>query len=514
MRLAELVGASADVAQTAARSAKIARLAEVLRKGTPEEVPIAIAFLSGGPRQRKLGVGPSMLRRALPVDAAAGPSLELVEVDRAFGEVAAETGAGSSGRRIERLRDLFRRATADERDFLFRVGIGELRQGALEGIMFDAVAAAYAVPAADVRRAAMASGDLGAVAAAAARDGAAGLAQFSIVLFRPIQPMLAHTAGDVGEAVGRLGEAALEYKMDGARVQIHKSGEHVEVFTRTLKPVTDSVPEIVEAVRALPAREIILDGEAIALEPGRRPHPFQVTMRRFGRRLDVERLRRELPLETFCFDVLWMDGGSLVDAPAAERWSILEGVLPEALRIPRIRSADAAEARRFFERAIEAGHEGVMAKSLDARYEAGRRGQAWLKVKPARTLDLVVLAAEWGHGRRHGWLSNLHLGARDPRTGGFVMLGKTFKGMTDEMLAWQTEQLLALEVARDEWTVHVRPELVVEIAFSDVQESSHYPGGMALRFARVKRYRTDKRAEDADTIDAVQALAPESVAVR
>ncbi len=351
----------------------------------------------------------------------------------------------------------------------------------------------------------MTCGDLGEVARSAAERGSAGLAAFTVELFRPLQPMLAQTAADLDAALEALGEASLEWKIDGARVQIHKSGGDVAVYTRKRNEVTSAVPEIVEAVRALPARQLILDGEAIALRADGRPHPFQTTMRRFGRRLEVEALRAELPLATFAFDLLWIDGASLLAEPAADRWEALSRALPASLRVPRVRSADREVAGRFLDAALEAGHEGIMAKALDLPYDAGRRGHAWLKVKPAHTLDLVVLAAEWGHGRRRGWLSNLHLGARGA-SGEWVMLGKTFKGMTDEMLAWQTERLLALEVSRDAWTVYVRPELVVEVAFNDVQASSRYPGGLALRFARVKRYRADKAAADADDVEHVRAL--------
>ncbi len=321
-----------------------------------------------------------------------------------------------------------------------------------------------------------------------------------------LQPMLAQTAEDVGEALEKLGRGRFEHKLDGARVQVHKSGDDVRVFTRRLNEVTHAVPEVVELVRTLPARELILDGEAIALRDDGRPQPFQLTMRRFGRKRDVERLRDALPLSSFYFDCLLVDGASLLDAPAQERWAALESILPERARVPALLTGDAVEAQGFLNAALEAGHEGVMAKSLDAPYEAGGRGGAWLKVKLVQTLDLVVLAAEWGHGRRKGWLSNLHLGARDPETGGFVMLGRTFKGLTDELLAWQTKELLARQESADHWTVHVRPELVVEIAFNELQESPHYPGGLALRFARVKGYRPDKAPGQADTIETVRAI--------
>jgi len=318
--------------------------------------------------------------------------------------------------------------------------------------------------------------------------------------------MLAQTAEDAADAVGRLGRAALEFKLDGARVQLHKRDDEVKVYSRSLKDVTAAVPELVERVRALPAGELILDGETIALRADGTPQPFQTTMRRFGRRLEVDRLRRELPLTPFFFDLLYLDGQPLLDEPEEQRFAALSKVTSGGLLVPRTVTAAADEAQAFLEQALARGHEGIMAKALDAPYEAGGRGQRWLKVKPAHTLDLVVLAAEWGHGRRRGWLSNLHLGARDPEAGGFVMLGKTFKGMTDEMLAWQTERLLELEIGRDAYTVHVRPELVVEVAFNDVQASPHYPGGLALRFARVKRYRPDKNAAQADTVATVRQI--------
>jgi len=337
-------------------------------------------------------------------------------------------------------------------------------------------------------------------------EGATGLARVSIGLHRPVQPMLAQPAEDIADALRRLGTAALEWKVDGARVQVHKAGDEVRVYTRTLNDVTASVPEIVEAVRVLPARELVLDGEAIAVGPGGAPQPFQVTMRRFGRKLDIERLRAELPLAAYFFDCLRCNDDMLVDRPALERFAVLDQSLPAGLVVPRLVTADTDAAQAFYAQALARGHEGVMAKATDAPYEAGRRGASWLKVKRAHTLDLVVLAAEWGHGRRQGWLSNLHLGARDPATGGFVMLGKTFKGMTDQLLEWQTRELLAREISRDSHTVYVRPELVIEVAFNDLQASPHYPGGLALRFARVKGYRIDKRAEDADTIDTVRAL--------
>jgi DNA ligase-1 len=351
----------------------------------------------------------------------------------------------------------------------------------------------------------MAAGSLGAVARAALVGGAAALGGFSLTVLRPVRPMLADAAEDVGEALARLGPAVLEWKIDGARIQAHKAGETVRIFSRHLRDVTAALPEVVEIVRALPARELVLDGEAIALDPHGWPLPFQTTMRRFGRRLEVDRLREALPLTPFFFDCLLVDGTSLVDEPQARRLDALLSVAGERV-VPHLVEPDPAAAAAFFDEALRRGHEGVMAKARGSAYAAGSRGAAWLKVKRARSLDLVVLAAEWGHGRRRGWLSNLHLGARDPASNGFVMLGKTFKGLTDAMLAWQTERLLALEIARDAHAVHVRPELVVEIAFNDIQESPQYPGGLALRFARVKRFRPDKPAAEADTIDTVRRI--------
>jgi DNA ligase-1 len=447
-----------------------------------------------------------MLRDARPDHAAAEPSLTLGEVDATIERIAQVHGAGSTRERARLLSELFTRATKDEQDFLGRLIFGELRQGALEGIMVDAVARAANVPLATVRRAHLMAGDLVAVATAALTVGESALSEFGVQLFRPLQPMLAGSAEDVGDALTQLGRGAFEYKLDGARIQVHKQGDDVRVYSRTLNDVTSSVPELVESVRTLPARELVLDGEAIALRENGFPQPFQTTMRRFGRKLDVERLRHELPLRSFFFDLLQLDGETFIDRPGSERFAALAGIAPQQLVIPRQVIDDAAAAEAFLESARAAGHEGLVAKALDAPYDAGRRGSSWLKVKFTETLDLVVLAVEWGHGRRHGWLSNLHLGARDPRNGGFVMLGKTFKGLTDQMLEWQTREFLQREIGRDEWTVHVRPEVVVEIAFDDIQASPRYPGGVALRFARVKRYRPDKAASEADTIDRVLEL--------
>jgi len=505
MLLQRIVQASREVAAVSSRLAKIDRLAALLREAAPDEIGVAILYLSGAVRQAKPGVGWAALQRAR-VDPAAAPGLRLLEVDEILGRLAATSGKGSAAARGALLQSLFARATAEEQDFLVRLLTGELRQGALEGIMVEAVAKVAGLPPKDVRRAAMLAGDLGEVARTALAEGAAGLARHVVEVFRPIRPMLAGTTTGVAEALARHGTAAFESKLDGARVQVHKRGEEVRVFSRLMNDVTVAVPEVVEAARGLPFEEAILDGEAISLDAAGRPRPFQSTMRRFGRRLAVEEFRGELPLDVFFFDLLEADGAPLVAEPYARRYEALAARVPEARRPPRLVTGDAAAAQAFFDAAIRAGHEGLVAKGLDAPYEAGARGAAWLKIKQADTLDLVVLAAEWGHGRRKGWLSNLHLGARDP-AGGFVMLGKTFKGMTDALLAWQTKRLLELEERREGITVFVRPELVVEVAFNGLQASPLYPAGLALRFARVVRYRDDKRPGEADTIDTVQRIA-------
>jgi DNA ligase-1 len=506
MKLVALVETSRRVTEVSGRLEKIGLLASLLSQAPSEEIEIAVSYLSGAIRQQRTGTGWAALRSAMPSSPAEVPTLELAEVDAAFERMAGvAAGKGSTAERQRLLRELLARATRQEQDFLFRLVTGELRQGAVEGLMLEAVAKAAGMPAHGVRRARMMAGDLAGVAKAALSGDAAALAGFATQLFRPVHPMLAGSAEDASGAIQELGEAALEYKLDGARIQIHKSGDQVEVYSRRLNEVTAAVPEVVELVRALPARELILDGEVIALRENGIPYPFQTTMSRFGKRLDVARARGDVPLTPFFFDLLYLDGGSLMDEPARRRLAALHDLAPAPSVIPRLVTGSTVEADRFLRTAIERGHEGIMAKALDAPYEAGHRGRRWLKVKPANTLDLVVLAAEWGHGRRQGWLSNLHLGARDP-AGGFVMLGKTFKGMTDEMLDWQTKRLLELEVARDGITVYVRPELVVEVAFNEVQASPHYPGGVALRFARVKRYRPDKTAGETDTIGTVQEI--------
>ena len=510
MKLHDLVAASRAVAAVSGRLEKIARLAELLERLSPDEIPIAIGFLTGWPRQGKIGIGWATVEAARPPSAATEPSLELTEVDHVLERLQGVRGKGSAAAKLQLMKELLARCTEEEQRFLTMLAIGEVRQGALEGVLTDAVARAAKLPADKVRRAAMLAGDLGTVARAAlGTDGAAGLAAYGVELFRPIQPMLADSAPDVATALAELGEAAIEWKLDGVRMQVHRSGTRVAVYTRNLNDVTARLHEVVEAVRALPAQELILDGEVIALAPDGRPLPFQVTMGRFGRKLDIDTQRAEMPLLSFFFDLLWCNGEDFLDRPLAERLQRLADVIPEEMRVPRIRTSSVEEAKAFEADAIGRGHEGVMAKALGAPYAAGRRGSAWLKVKTARTLDLVVLAVEWGSGRREGWLSNIHMGARDPETGGFIMLGKTFKGMTDEMLAWQTKELLARETSRAGHVVHVRPELVVEIAFNEVQRSTQYPGGVALRFARVKGYRPDKNAAEADTIDAVRAFLPD-----
>ena len=508
MRLGAVVEISRAVAGTSGRLEKIGHLADLLGRVPPDEVPIVISFLSGEPRQGRMKIGGAVLSSVRGVTPSPEPRLELREVDAIFDRLAALSGPGSSAARGELLRELMAAATATEQDFLRRLLFGELRQGALEGVLTDAVARAAGIAPARIRRAVMLAGDLAPVARAALVEGEAGLAPFSLRPFQPVQPMLADSAADTVEALDTLGEASLEYKLDGARIQVHKVDDDVRVYSRTLRDVTIAVPEIVTVVRAMPARDMVLDGEAIVLRRDGSPVPFQETMRRFGRKLDVDRLKETLPITPMFFDALYLDGQPLVDEPLGRRVMLLAGLSAVENLVPRLVTSDRDAAAAFVRRALAAGHEGIMAKAVNGTYIAGRRGQAWLKVKQARTLDLVVLAAEWGSGRRRGTLSNLHLGARDAERGGFVMLGKTFKGLTDEMLAWQTKRFLELEIGRDDYTVYVRPEVVVEIAFNEVQVSSQYPGGVTLQFARVKRYRADKASADADTIDAVRAFAP------
>jgi DNA ligase-1 len=506
MFLAQVVETSRRVGTTSKRLEKVALLGELLRATGPEEIEIAVAFLSGATRQGNIGIGYATLQSAHTAPAA-NASLTLTDVDRALDEIATIRGAGSERQRRAALERMLSQMTGQEQEFVKRLLLGELRQGALAGLMLDGLARATGVPLERIRRAAMMAGGASQIARALFAEGEAGLSRFSIQLFQPVQPMLAQTAEDAGQAIHDLGEAALEYKFDGARVQAHKSGDEVRIFSRRLNEVTPAVPEIVEAVRAMPAKTLVMDGEVLSLNSEQRPQPFQVTMKRFGRKLDINRMRSELPLVPFWFDLIYLDDSPLMDETQRRRFQALKEIVPENSIVPHVVTADVEQAEDFLHASLAHGHEGIMAKATEAAYAAGARGQSWLKIKKARTLDLVILAAEWGHGRRTGFLSNLHLGARDTVKGGFAMLGKTFKGMTDEMLTWQTQELLKIEIARDPYTVHVEPKLVVEIAFNEIQVSPRYASGLALRFARVKRYRPDKSAADADTFETVQKLA-------
>ncbi|HUB37747.1 MAG TPA: ATP-dependent DNA ligase [Streptosporangiaceae bacterium] len=529
MLLDSVVRTSATVAATPGRLAKIDQIAGLLRDVPADEIAVAVSFLSGDLTQRQIGVGYAALtdllgsygQREQPAPGLApppeSPQLTLAETDRALGQIGALAGQGSQTQRRQLLAGLLNLATEAERQFLVRLLGGDLRQGALDGVMADAIARAAGVPAAEVRRAHQLSGSLPAAAAAAlgAADPAAATAALRAVglqVGRPIRPMLAASAPSVTGALERISPAAVEWKVDGIRVQLHRNGSQVRVFTRTLDDITSRVPELVQAALSLNVTAAVLDGEAVALRPDGRPLPFQVTSARAASQSSPAEPGL-VPLALFLFDLLHVDGTDLLEHPAADRYARLAAAAPAELVIPRLVTGDVAAAERFFAAAIESGHEGVVIKSLDAPYGAGRRGSEWIKVKPRHTLDLLVLAAEWGHGRRQGWLSNLHLGARDPVTAGTVMLGKTFKGLTDALLTWQTERLLELaDPPRDpasqvrRGVVRVRPELVVEIAFDGVQASTRYPGGVTLRFARVLRYRPDKSPAEADTIDSVRAL--------
>jgi DNA ligase-1 len=503
--LEDLVATSGAVASARARSIKVAALAELLSRLAPEEVEAAVGFLTGEPRQGRIGVGGATVFR-LEVAPAALPTLTIADVDRAFEQILVTIGTGSAAGRQGILRELLGRATPAEADFVRRLLVGELRQGALVGLMGDAVARAASVPAALVRRAAMLSGNLGRIAVVALTEGAPGLLSVELEVGRGILPMLAAGAPDVGAALADIGPASVEWKLDGARIQVHRLDDDVRIYTRNLNDVTGRLPGIVDWARALPVRAVVLDGEAIGVDDQAQPHAFQDTMSSFGRDRNTV-VGAAGALDAFFFDVLHLDGDDLIDRPLGERLELVHAVAGER-RIPGLVTASPDEAAALLDGALAAGHEGVMVKALDSTYDAGRRGGAWRKVKPVRTLDLVVLAAEWGHGRRRGWLSNLHLGARGP-DGTFVMVGKTFKGLTDAVLEWQTKELSAREIGRDGITVYVRPELVVEVALDGVQASSRYAGGVALRFARVRRYRDDKTAEAADPIEAVQALLPQ-----
>ena len=521
MLLAEVVEASARVAATPARTAKIAALSDLLRRLAPDEVEPAVGFLVGEPRQGRIGVGWATLAKAVaarrsdrsghgldpeiaPIRAENGEAREGItigELDQALTQLAGTIGSGSVAARTALVDGLLARATSGEIDFIVDLLTGGLRQGALEGVMAEAVAKAAEVPAAAVRRACMLAGDLGHTAAVALAEGREGLEAVGLEVLRPVQPMLASTAADVAAAIKDLGLASVEWKLDGIRLQVHKQGDDVRIFTRNLNDITDRMPEVVDVVRALPAERVVLDGEALTMTAEARPQPFQDTMSRVGRRTGE-------PTATVAphfFDCLHLDGDDLLDRPLLDRLAALERVAGP-WRVPGEVTDDTAVAEEVLRVALAAGHEGVVVKGAASAYEAGRRGKSWRKVKVARTFDLVVLGAEWGHGRRKGWLSNLHLGARDPRTGEFVMVGKTFKGLTDATLAWQTERFLELETHREGITVFVRPELVAEIALDGVQTSTRYPGGVALRFARLKTYRSDKTPVEADTIDSIRLL--------
>ncbi len=512
MLVAELAAVSDAVGATAARTQKVAAIAAVLGRAQADEVGLVVRYLSGELRQRRTGLGPAALRDTPPPAPVA--TLALVEVDAAFERAAATAGTGSAAARRALLADVMARATAPEQRLLAGLVTGELRQGAAAGLMTEAVAAAAGTPADRVRTAVTLAGSLPTVAEALARSGPSGLDAFRLHLGTPLAPMLASSAPSVPEAFTRLGggEAGVEWKLDGIRLQLHRDGDAVAAFSRSGDDLTARLPEVAAAVRLLPVHQAVLDAEALVLRDDGRPAPFQVTGSRVGRTTEPARAAQQAPLQLFVFDALHLDGEDLVGLPARQRWDALEISLPAPVRIPRLVTGDAAAAAAFVDDALARGHEGGVVKATGAPYAAGRRGASWVKVKPRIVLDLVVLAAEWGHGRRQGWLSNLHLGARDPQgaygpPGGFVMLGKTFKGMTDEMLAWQTQRLAALATeGTDQWVVPVRPELVVEVAIDGVQASSRYPAGVALRFARVLRYRADKAAGEADTVASVRSL--------
>ena len=502
----DLVDVSKRVSATTRKKEKAALLAECLKRGHAQEIALVASYLSGQIPQGSLGIGWATLQKSLGNPGQRPQPLSLVEVDRFFERITQSRGVGSVEKKVKALRDLFSSAREDEKEFLVGLIMGEVRQGALEGLIVEGIAHASDLAVERIQQAVMFSGNTGEVAKAALENGLQGLSRFQPRLFHPIAPMLANAAEEEEDALVRWGQVACEFKIDGARIQIHKNGEEVRVFTRHLKEVTERVPEIVAMARGFQLDKAIFEGETFAMRPDGRPLPFQTTMRRFGRVQDIERMKQEIPLTSYFFDLLYLDGEPLFDEPQRKRFDLLSKSVPSEYRIPQIVTADEKVVREFLQKSLEAGHEGIMAKGVDSRYVAGHRGFYWLKIKPVKTLDLVILAAEWGHGRRKGWLSNLHLGARDPESGQFVMLGKTFKGLTDEMLRWQTSTLLSLETHRDEWTVYVQPKFVVETAYNDLQESPRYPGGLALRFARVRRYREDKTPSEADTIQRIQAM--------
>ncbi|WP_327313263.1 ATP-dependent DNA ligase [Streptomyces sp. NBC_01235] len=509
MLLTRLADVSREVAATSARSRKIALLAELFRGAEADDVPLVIPYLAGRLPQGRLGVGWKVLSR--PVAPAGAPALTVREVDALLTELGKVSGPGSQAERARLVGELMGAATADEQRFLLGLITGEVRQGALDAVAVEGLAQATGAPAADVRRAVMLAGSLQTVAQALLADGPPALETFRLTVGRPVLPMLAHTAPSVTEAVGKLGACAVEEKLDGIRVQVHRDGDDIRLYTRTLDDITDRLPEVTESARELAGSRFILDGEVIALDERGRPRSFQETAGRVGSRVDVATAAEAVPVSPVYFDALSVDGRDLLDLPFAERHAELARLVPEPMRVRRTVVSgpeDAEEAEEFSRETLLRGHEGVVIKALDAPYSAGRRGASWLKVKPVHTLDLVVLAVEWGHGRRTGKLSNLHLGARTA-DGGFAMLGKTFKGMTDAMLTWQTERLKDLAVEDDGWVVTVRPELVVEIAYDGLQRSTRYPAGVTLRFARVVRYREDKRPQEADTVETLLAAHPE-----
>ncbi|MDX3748039.1 ATP-dependent DNA ligase [Streptomyces sp. AK08-02] len=510
MLLTRLAHVSQEVAATSARSRKIALLAELFRDADADDVPIVIPYLAGRLPQGRLGIGWKVLDQQVP--GAVEPSLTVRDVDARLTAIGAVGGAGSQAERRRLVGELLAAATTDEQRFLFALITGEVRQGALDAVAVEGLATATDAPPADVRRAVMLAGAIQPVAQALLADGPAALARFRLTVGRPVLPMLAHSASSVTEAVEKLGACAVEEKLDGIRVQVHRDGDDVRLYTRTLDDITDRLPELTTAARALRGDRFILDGEVIAFDTAGRPRSFQETAGRVGSRVDVRSAARETPVSPVFFDVLSVDGHDLLDLPFAERHTELARLVPEPMRVRRLLAggpADLPAAETFLADTLARGHEGVVVKALDAPYSAGRRGASWLKVKPVHTLDLVVLAAEWGHGRRTGKLSNLHLAARNA-DGSFAMLGKTFKGMTDAMLTWQTERLQALAVSDDGWVVTVRPELVVEIAYDGLQRSTRYPAGVTLRFARVVRYREDKTPQEADTVQTLLAAHPEA----
>ncbi len=508
MLLARLAQVSREVAETSARSRKTVLLAELFREAEAADVPVVIPYLAGRLPQGRIGVGWKVLGR--PVAPAAEPSLTVREMDARLTALAAVSGTGAQAERARLVGELMGTATEDEQRFLIGLLTGEVRQGALDAAAVEGLAAATGAPPADVRRAVMLAGSLQTVAEALLADGPGALDRFRLTVGRPVLPMLAHSASSVAEAIGKLGAAVVEEKLDGIRVQVHRDGDTVRLYTRTLDDITDRLPEVTAAALALPGERFVLDGEVLSLDADGRPRSFQETAGRVGSRTDVATAARAMPVSVVFFDALSVDGHDLLDLPLPERHAALARLVPEPERVRRALVAGPEEtgaAEEFLARAVERGHEGVVVKGLEAPYSAGRRGASWLKVKPVHTLDLVVLAAEWGHGRRTGKLSNLHLGARTA-DGSFVMLGKTFKGMTDALLAWQTERLQELATKEHPWGVTVRPELVVEIAYDGLQRSTRYPAGVTLRFARVLRYREDKRPEDADTVGTLLAAHP------